>query len=62
MKSDIEPTWEMTNQQLAFYLEMDITLVQKLSPQDREMYVRLAWVEHELKAGRKPAGVLVCED
>jgi hypothetical protein len=60
--SDIDPTWELTDKQLSEYLGLEEHLVAKMPAGTRASYVHMAWVEKELNAGRRPRGVLVCEE
>lgn len=52
----------MTSKELADYLNIEERLIEKMDPRTRLMYERMAWVEGELNAGRRPAGVIVCEE
>lgn len=37
-------------------------VISKLTQKQRDLYEHMYWVEQELNAGRRPAGVIVCHD
>lgn len=57
-----ESTWEMTDEELAQYLGVDVEFVDAMPPGIKASYTHIAWVEQELRHGRKPNNVLVCEE
>lgn len=67
MNQRTEQRIAMTDEELAVYLGIAKAkecgrIMAGITPEQRDMYERMAWVEEEVRAGRIPQGVIVCRE